>query len=118
MLIYDGDCGFCTQCARWLRTRLPERYAVEPWQSLDLATWGLTEHDVSTAAYWVDATGTHRGATGIARCLIAMGTPWSIAGQGLSVPPLSWLARGAYRLIANNRYRLPGATDACRLDNH
>ena len=118
MLIYDGDCGFCTQMARWLGGHLPERFVVTPWQGLDLAAFGLTEQDVSTAAYWVDEDGAHRGSTGIARCLVAMGKPWSIAGCAMAVPPLSWLARGVYRLIANNRYRLPGSTDACRIDGH
>ena len=45
VLVYDGDCAFCSTsarfAARWLR-RSPADYAIEPWQRLDLAALGLT----------------------------------------------------------------------------
>lgn len=124
VLIFDGDCGFCTRTARWIERRLrpqagpdgPAPVPVQPWQALCLADFGLSEADVSTAAYWVDAAGhPWRGSQGIARALVAMGQPWALAGWAMMVPPISWLARGVYRLIADNRHRLPGSTDACRL---
>jgi len=31
----------------------------------------------------------------------------------IMLPGISWLAAKAYRLVANNRYRLPGGTPAC-----
>jgi predicted DCC family thiol-disulfide oxidoreductase YuxK len=33
----------------------------------------------------------------------------------LRTPPVRWLAAGVYRLIANNRQRMPGGTAACAL---
>jgi predicted DCC family thiol-disulfide oxidoreductase YuxK len=30
-------------------------------------------------------------------------------------PPVSWLARGLYRVIADHRDRMPGGTPACAL---
>lgn len=116
MLIFDGDCGFCTQCANWIRKRLPEHFRVVAWQDVELSVLGLSEAEVSTAVYWIDDAGQHhRGSVGVARCLTAMGKPWSMLGMALRVPPVSWVARGGYRLVANNRHRLPGATDACRI---
>ena len=45
VLVYDGDCAFCSTsarfAARWLR-RSPADYAIEPWQRLDLVALGLT----------------------------------------------------------------------------
>jgi predicted DCC family thiol-disulfide oxidoreductase YuxK len=116
LLVFDGDCGFCTASARWIEARLPESVPVEPWQSLDLEELGLTEHDVTTAAWWIDATGgRHRGHAAIGRALIEAGGVWGLVGRLIVTPPISWIARPVYALIARNRHRLPGATDACRL---
>lgn len=117
LLIFDGDCGFCTTSAGWIEKRLPADVRVAPWQILDLDDYDLTEHDVTTAAYWVDGDGrTHRGHLGIGRSLIAAGGLWGIAGRLIIAPPISWLARPVYALIAKNRHRMPGASDACRID--
>lgn len=116
MLVFDGDCGFCTSSARWIERRLPEEVAVEPWQSLDLDELGLTVTDVTEAAWWIDeAGGRHRGHRAIGHSLAAAGGLWGMIGKLILTPPISWLARPAYALVARYRYRLPGATDACRI---
>ena len=116
VLIYDGDCGFCTQSAKFIETRLTPGSTIAPWHSLDLGALGLTIDDVSTAAYWVDDHGTtHRGSAGIARALSRASAPWSFAGWVMRVPPVSWLAAAVYPVVAKNRHRLPGATDACAI---
>lgn len=115
MLIFDGDCGFCTSSARWIEARLPDRVEVVPWQTLDLDALGLTEDDVTTAAYWIDDTGTHRGHEAIGRSLMSGGGVWAWIGRVIVTPPISWLAAPVYALVARNRHRLPGSTDACRL---
>lgn len=117
MLIYDGDCGFCTTTAAWAQSRLPADTPVVPWQSLNLDEYGLSTDDVSTAAYWVDDHGaTQRGYRAAGHTLIAMGRPWAALGWLALRPPLKWPADIAYKLVARYRYRLPGSTDACRLD--
>jgi predicted DCC family thiol-disulfide oxidoreductase YuxK len=116
LLIFDGDCAFCTSSAQWIEHRLPDGVRVEPWQQLDLTAYRLTEHDVTTAAYWVDRRGrTHRGHRAIARSLIAAGGGWKVLGTALLVPPISWIAALLYRVVAKNRHRLPGGTPACKL---
>lgn len=117
LLIFDGDCGFCTTSARWIERRLPEGVRVAPWQILDLDEFALTEHDVTTAAYWVDDAGrAHRGHLGIGRALMAAGGAWPLVGRLIVLPPISWVARPIYALIAKNRHRMPGAGEACRVD--
>ena len=117
-LIFDGDCSFCTSSAQWIERRLPPTARVEPWQRLDLAAVGLTERDVTTAAYWVDERGrTYRGHQSIARALVAAGGAWKVVGVALQIPPISWLAALGYVVIAKNRHRLPGGTPACKLPN-
>ena len=116
LLIYDGDCGFCTTTAKWVERRVGDDMAVEPWQALELGDFGLTVEDVMSAAYWVDAEGrAHRGHLAFAGALQAMGFPWTPLGWLIERRPFSWPAAWAYRAIAANRYRLPGSTDACRL---
>lgn len=86
------------------------------WQALDLDTLGLTEADVATASYWIDTQGgPHRGERGIGQLLVDRGGIWALPGRLMLAPPISWLAKAVYGVIVKNRYKLPGATDACRL---
>ena len=116
LLIFDGDCAFCTSSAQWIRHRLPSTARVEPWQRLDLDAFGLTESDVTTAAYWVDERGrNHRGHRSIGKALMAAGGVWKPIGALILVPPFSWLAALGYLVIAKNRSRLPGGSPACKV---
>jgi predicted DCC family thiol-disulfide oxidoreductase YuxK len=117
LLLFDGDCGFCTSVARWARRRLPHHVGVTPWQFVpDLGRLGLTVDEVSTAAYWIDGRGGgHRGHMAFAEAFRAMGGGWRVVGSAMRIPPLSRLAAVVYELIARNRHRLPGSTPACRV---
>jgi predicted DCC family thiol-disulfide oxidoreductase YuxK len=115
LLVFDGDCGFCTRCARWAVRHGQGRVRVEPWQRLDLDQLGLTENEVTTAAYWVDDQGRTSGAhLAVGRCLEAIGGPYRPVGWLLRHRPVSWAASPAYRLLARNRHQMPGSSDTCR----
>jgi predicted DCC family thiol-disulfide oxidoreductase YuxK len=107
MLVYDGDCGFCTRCADWLAARAAELEVV-PWQSLDLPAVGLTEAQVRTAAYWVDGDQVEGAERAIARSLLACGRGYGVVGRLLLLPGVRRVAAVGYRLVAGNRGRLPG----------
>jgi len=116
ILIFDGDCAFCTTSVRWLQRRLRSDVAVEPWQFTDLASYGTDADRATHEVLWVDGTGRiHGGAQGFARWLIHSGGVWRALGTLLTLPPARWIAAAAYRLIANNRDRMPGGTPACAL---
>ena len=119
MLIYDGDCSFCTACANWAAARWRDPVRRVPWQALgadELAAFALTGDQVRCAAWWIDETGGHfRGHLAIAQALRA-GSGWSAAlGQVLFVPPFRWVGAASYPVIARARHRLPGGTPACRM---
>ncbi|HUY63566.1 MAG TPA: DUF393 domain-containing protein [Acidimicrobiales bacterium] len=118
-LVFDGDCGFCSAVARWVRRKAGGRARVVAWQELGpegLATLGLTEADARQSAWWISASGPrHGGAQAMARALVASGGLWSVAGGAMTVPPLRWIAPYGYRAVARLRHLLPGATTACRL---
>ena len=118
LLVYDGDCSFCTSCVRWITARWNRSQRAVAWQHLgsdELERIGLTLDDVSAAAWWIDPSrGCSRGHLAVARALqAAHGWP-SVVGELLLAPPFRWLAAGAYPIIARWRHRLPGGTPACR----
>jgi predicted DCC family thiol-disulfide oxidoreductase YuxK len=115
VLVFDGDCGFCTTCARFLERIGPDAEIVA-WQLTDLDALGLTEERASDAVQWVETDGTIRsGHEAIAAVLGRAGRLWRIAGRLLLLPGFSWIVARVYRLVADNRYRMPGGTPACRV---
>lgn len=113
VLLYDGDCALCTWCAHQLEKIGPDAEIVA-WQLTNLAELGVTELQATEAVQWVGSDGTARsGHEAIAATLNNAGRPWKLAGRTLLLPGISWLAAKAYRLVADNRYRLPGSTPAC-----
>ncbi len=113
VLVYDGDCGFCTTCAHALERIGPDAEIVA-WQLTDLAALGITEEQAVEAVQWVGRDGTvYSGHEAIASALISAGGIWRIAGRATLLPGISSIAALVYRLVAANRYRLPGGTPAC-----
>lgn len=117
VLVYDGDCAFCTTCARLLERIGPDAEIVA-WQLTDLAALGITEQQAAAAVQWVQVDGSARsGHEAIAATLNSAGRIWRIIGRTILLPGISSLAAKAYRLVADNRYRLPGSTPACARRN-
>jgi predicted DCC family thiol-disulfide oxidoreductase YuxK len=114
-LVFDGDCGFCTTCVRFVERRLRTSAVITAWQFADLAALGVTEERARYELLWIEDGRVHGGAQAVAKLLIDAGLPWSPLGWITRVPPFRWLAHGLYRLVAGNRYRLPGGTPACRV---
>ena len=45
VFLFDGDCAFCSTCARFIERRIPTSAFVEAWQTaLDTATESLKRH--------------------------------------------------------------------------
>lgn len=115
VLLFDGDCAFCTSCARVI-ARIGPQAEIVAWQLADLDELGITEERAAAAVQWVEVDGTARsGHEAIAAVLVSAGPVWRIAGRALLLPGISPLAAKAYRLVADNRRRLPGGTPACDL---
>jgi predicted DCC family thiol-disulfide oxidoreductase YuxK len=119
LLVYDGNCGFCSASAAWIAARWkpPSAAVAIPWQRLGatgLESLGLTVDDVEQSAWWVADGRRAAGHLAVARSLITAGGAWGWVGRALLVPPLRWLAAVGYRLVARYRHRLPGGTPACK----
>jgi predicted DCC family thiol-disulfide oxidoreductase YuxK len=119
VLVYDGDCAFCTKCVDWADRHLPLRPHVVAWQHVDLDALGLTQEQCEHALQWVEPSGrTRSGAEAVGTWLWGCGGFWRVPAVLCLVPPMSWVAAGTYRLIAANRSRLPGGTPACSMPAH
>ncbi|WP_231591254.1 thiol-disulfide oxidoreductase DCC family protein [Saccharothrix sp. ST-888] len=129
VLVFDGDCAFCTTCKdaaeRYLRASLASGgWEAVPFQFADLpaldrraggrslVTWERAEREI----LWVTPGGqVYGGAQAAARLLMRSGGAWAYLGGLLALPPVRPLAAAVYRLVAKNRHRLPGGTPACAL---
>lgn len=115
LLLYDGDCAFCTSCAQLVEKRIKPDAAVLPWQFADLEELGVSKEQAAAAVQWVGIDGAvHSGHKAVAAMLGASGPIARALGRLLLLPGISPLAARAYKLIAASRQRLPGGTPACK----
>lgn len=115
VLIFDGDCAFCTSSADRLRRWARGGLDVVPWQRADLGALGLTESQCAAAVQFVGTDGRAAGGSAVARALLRCRQPWRSAGFLLGQPWLAPAVERGYALVAAHRHRLPGGTPACAL---
>lgn len=114
MLLYDGDCGFCSRGVLFSYRR--DRAGKLRYASLqsDVGMRLLREHglplDVTTVVL-VDGKGAHVRSTAVLRTARLLRWPWSWAYAAMVVPRP--VRDAAYRLVAKHRHRLAPAAQAC-----
>ncbi|MGW7555563.1 thiol-disulfide oxidoreductase DCC family protein [Streptomyces rimosus] len=119
VLVYDGDCGFCTTSVRFAERRIRPRCTVTAWQFTDLEAHGVTQERAEHEVLWITPHGTvYGGAQAVAKLLMSARGVWAVPGALLTLPPFRQLAHVVYRLVADNRHRMPGGTAACSLPSH
>jgi len=97
LVVFDGDCAFCTASVGFIRERIGPDVEFAPWQRLDLAALGLTEQQVETAVQWIDGDkGRASGARACALLLRRAAQPWRAVGTIMLIPPVSWFAAALY----------------------
>jgi predicted DCC family thiol-disulfide oxidoreductase YuxK len=107
VLVFDGDCAFCTSCARLLE-RIGPQTEIVAWQVADLDELGITAAQAAEAVHWVGTDGTVYAAhEAFAAALGTAGPAWRLVGRAILLPWVSPLAAAGYRLVARNRHRLP-----------
>lgn len=129
LVLFDGDCAFCTTSIQWFARTFPAAFDTAPYQRTDVGAYGLTAAQCHARLRWIDhpeqgaASRRHSGAGAVAAMLRVggrrRGGPSGALARTLgtvaAVPPISWIAEAAYVVVAANRTRLPGGTPACAL---
>jgi predicted DCC family thiol-disulfide oxidoreductase YuxK len=116
ILVFDGDCAFCTTWVNRLREWLPRPPDAIPWQWTDLDAIGLTREDVTDFAWYLTKRHSYAGAMAFAQILRAQPRiGLRFAGSLLATPPFSIVAALGYNVLARYRHLLPGGTPACAL---
>jgi predicted DCC family thiol-disulfide oxidoreductase YuxK len=119
VLLFDGDCGFCTTCATWMQRHIRRLDTTLPYQRADLDALGVTVAECEQAVQWIAADGTVFSAEmAVAHVLIDAGKGWAVIGRAICVPGIRQISGVVYRSVARNRHRLPGGTPACSIDAH
>jgi predicted DCC family thiol-disulfide oxidoreductase YuxK len=115
LLIYDGDCAFCSSCARFVERHVAVPARLVPWQFIELGPLGVTREQCVEAVRWI-APGLPpiSGAPAVAALLKASTRwYWRMLGRLIDAVVIRWLADRTYRWVARNRDRMPGGTPAC-----
>ena len=117
ILLFDGDCAFCSSCARALVRWVPGPAVIEPWQQIELSPLGVTIDEVDAAIVMVGVDLQHTAGPEAAADLFrsSTATPWRVAGRILGLRPVLVVVWPLYRWIARNRHRMPGGTAQCAL---
>ena len=114
VLIFDGDCGFCTSAANFVVTRSSGTIEAFAWQLTDVTKLGLTETQTAARVYFVAGGESFGGHLAFAQVLWVQRN-WLLKSLGwlFTVPPFCWIGSIGYALVARFRHRLPGGTPAC-----
>ncbi|PYC76337.1 DUF393 domain-containing protein [Streptomyces tateyamensis] len=121
VLVFDGDCAFCSSCVRFAERYLRQTLAsggwqAQPYQFADLAALGVSEERAEREVLWVTPVGqVYGGAAAVAKLLLRSGNAWAWLGGLLELAPARPVAELGYRWVSRNRHRMPGGTKACAL---
>lgn len=109
VLIWDGDCAFCSRCVKFVERRIKPRAIIISYQKASLDELGLTDEQCSSALQWVDIDGrVVAGSRAVAALLRSSNGVWQILGALIDMPIIRLIAAGGYQLVARNRKHLPG----------
>lgn len=115
LLIFDGDCSFCTRSVEHLRTGTQLEWV--PWQRVELEQYGISEAEALRSVWLIDGGRVvASGATAFSTLLErSPRRSWRAAGKLMALPGVRAVAAAAYRVVARYRHKLPGGTAACAL---
>jgi predicted DCC family thiol-disulfide oxidoreductase YuxK len=118
--LFDGDCAFCSACARFIERCIPTSATVLAWQHADLSQLGVTAQRCDQSVQWIafDDDGgraASEGPAAIADLMRSSSLGWRMVGRLLGNRAALAVARPVYRFVSRHRDRMPGGTPACAL---
>lgn len=116
LLIFDGDCGFCTTTSNYILKRSQTQIEISPWQYVDFTNLPVTAKQCADQVYFLVGGVPFGGHEAFAMILKSQKNIFlKTVGSILMLKALRWITKPAYRLTAKYRHKLPGGTPACKL---
>jgi predicted DCC family thiol-disulfide oxidoreductase YuxK len=116
VFLFDSDCGVCQDGTETIRLRINPPVDFISYQSVDLATYGVSESEVLEGPVLVRTDGTHVvGPLAMAETLRSSEGPYRIIGLIMLLPGIRQLFGVLGPHMYQQRYRLPGGNDSCRV---
>ena len=117
LFLFDGDCGVCQNGTDSMRRCFDPPVDMTAYQLVDLSDYDVREDEAHQGPILVRSDGSHVvGPLAIAEVLQSSRRPFRTIGAVMLLPGVRNLLHAigpfAYRL----RYRLPGASDTCRME--
>jgi len=108
LLLWDGDCGFCARGAQWLQSQdRKSLFEIAPHQSKSepfLSQYDLDYAQCREEIKLVSSDGNILGGAEALNFFLGKYFPWSLIIRIIKrLPPLLYIEKIAYRLIAKNR---------------
>lgn len=116
VLIFDGDCGFCTTTADWIKKNSKVALEIAPYQWTELGQYGLTTEEAAAKVQVVVGDKVFAGHYCMSKLLLIQpNILLKLVGAVMVLPGLDSISAKVYEWIAANRQKLPGGTPACKL---
>ena len=117
-LLYDADCGFCTQAVGALRAiDRRQRVRILPLQDPEARrAFGLTLEQSLEQVWSLGPDGTRCGGAEAANVALSAALGVRAPLWLYRLPGMRWCQDRVYRAVAANRHRLPGRSGTCSLD--
>jgi predicted DCC family thiol-disulfide oxidoreductase YuxK len=116
ILLFDGDCAFCSSSIRLIMRVIKKHPEIKPYQWIDLTNYGISKEECTKSIqFYKSESKRFSGAQAFAQFLILSNYPWKILGFTLELPLIKGISKLLYGVVARNRYRLPGGTPECKL---
>ena len=113
-VIYDGPCGICAGNLKWLyRLDTLKKFDAIPYQTEGLLVRfpHLKMEECEKAMHLVFPDGrTYTGSDGFREVFLRMPL-MCLFGVIMSIPPLPWILRKLYPVLARNRYKVGGSCE-------
>jgi predicted DCC family thiol-disulfide oxidoreductase YuxK len=104
VLVYDGDCGFCTYWARRWQQKAKDSFAIVPLQDEEGRPGGLNTAELEEAVHLVEPDGTiRRGADAVFEVMASLRLYRVGRWAYQKIPPFRWVSDWLYRWVANHR---------------
>ncbi len=116
LVIYDGDCAFCSTAARFAQQRVAPSLSYSPYQFTELAKYGITIQQAQSSLKFVTDSGEVLSAHLAVSQIMRSGNKfWQLLGILVDLPMIRSLAALGYKLTAKYRHKLPGGTPTCKM---